>query len=177
MQRTIFLAMLAAASLFACGKPEEAPVPVAPTPAADTPQAESLPVTVPEPRAPAVETAPVAQPEAVPVTPPVAAATTAKPAPEPKSSSEVAPSAPKSDLAHGQQIYRQACAFCHDKGVAGAPAIGDAAAWSPRLAQGMDALYASAMGGKGAMPARGGNPALADNDVKAAVDFLAAQAR
>jgi len=47
----------------------------------------------------------------------------------------------------------------------------------PRLAQGLDTLYASALQGKGAMPARGGNPALADTDVKAAVDHLAAQSR
>jgi cytochrome c5 len=90
--------------------------------------------------------------------------------------SETAPPLNKPDLAHGQQIYRQACAFCHDKGVAGAPKMGDAAAWSPRLAQGMDTLYASAMNGKNAMPAKGGNPSLADTDVKAAVDYLAAQA-
>jgi cytochrome c5 len=59
----------------------------------------------------------------------------------------------------------------------GAPKIGDAAAWSPRLAQGMDALYASALRGKGAMPAKGGNPSLADDDARSAVDFLTAQAR
>ena len=86
------------------------------------------------------------------------------------------PVAVKSDLAHGQQIYRQTCAFCHDEGVTGAPKIGDAGAWSPRLAQGMDTLYASALHGKNAMPARGGNPSLADADVRAAVDYLAAQA-
>jgi cytochrome c5 len=81
----------------------------------------------------------------------------------------------KSGLAHGQQIYRQSCAFCHDKGLMGAPQIGDAAAWSPRLAQGMDALYASALRGKGAMPAKGGNPSLPGDDVKAAVNFIRAQ--
>jgi cytochrome c5 len=61
--------------------------------------------------------------------------------------------------------------------VAGAPRIGDAAAWSPRLAQGRDALNVSALRGKGAMPAKGGNPSLADSDVIAAVDYLSAQAR
>ncbi len=55
--------------------------------------------------------------------------------------------------------------------------IGDAAAWNPRLAQERDALHASALRGKGAMPAKGGNPALADSDVIAAVDYLSAQAR
>jgi cytochrome c5 len=41
----------------------------------------------------------------------------------------------------------------------------------------MDGLYASALRGKGAMPAKGGNPSLADADVKAAVDYLAARSR
>lgn len=81
------------------------------------------------------------------------------------------------DLVHGQTIYRQACAFCHDKGVAGAPRTGDAAAWAPRIAQGRDTLHAVAVRGKGAMPAKGGNPALGEADVHAAVDFMIAQSR
>jgi cytochrome c5 len=122
-------------------------------------------VAAPEPVAPPVESASAPQAEAAPAT--------AKPA-EPQAAPA---SAAKPDLAHGQQIYRQACAFCHDKGIAGAPKTGDAAAWTPRLAQGMDGVYASALRGKGAMPAKGGNPSLADADVKAAVDYLAAQSR
>ena len=58
-------------------------------------------------------------------------------------------------------------------GVAGAPKTGDKAAWAPRLKTGMNALYANALKGKNAMPAKGGNAALADSDVKAAVDYLA----
>lgn len=50
-------------------------------------------------------------------------------------------------------------------------------AWGLRMAQGVDALYASAIHGKGAMPARGGNPALADADIEAAVDYILAQSR
>ena len=183
----IFLALLAATSLLACGKPEEAPAPTAPPPAAAGPQAESPPVTPLESVTPLVETPSVLPPETALTAPPPAAAipksTEVKPVPAaqsaavPKSSSEAAPTAPKPDLAHGQQIYRQSCAYCHDKGVAGAPKVGDTAAWSPRLAQGMDALYASALRGKGAMPGKGGNPSLADDDVKAAVDYLSAQAR
>ena len=45
------------------------------------------------------------------------------------------------------------------------------------MAQGVEALYASAIRGKGAMPARGGNPALADADIEAAVDYILAQSR
>jgi cytochrome c5 len=61
--------------------------------------------------------------------------------------------------------------------VAAAPKIGDAAAWAPRLALGMDVLYASTLRGKNAMPAKGGNPSLSDADAKAAVDYLVAQSR
>lgn len=98
-------------------------------------------------------------------------------APRVSAAGEASPVAVKSDLAHGQQIYRQTCAFCHDKGIAGAPIIGEAGAWSPRLAQGMATLYDSALRGKNAMPAKGGNPSLADADVRAAVDYLAGQIR
>jgi cytochrome c5 len=172
---TILIAA-SAASLLACGKSENAPAPAAP-PAAEAPQTRA-----PEPVAPVVETpqseAPAAPPEAklaqpAAVSPPVAT----RPEPAARVASEAAPGTPSPDLAHGQQIYRQACAFCHDKGVAGAPKVGDVAAWSPRLAQGMDTLYTVALRGKGAMPAKGGNPSLADADVKAAVDYLVAQAR
>ena len=58
-----------------------------------------------------------------------------------------------------------ACAACHDAGVLGAPKIGSKADWEPRLAQGMDALVASAANGKGSMPPQGSifnNDALKD---------------
>ena len=96
--------------------------------------------------------------------------------PQASAANEASPVAVQSDLAHGQQIYRQTCAFCHDKGITGAPIIGEASDWRPRLAQGMTALYASALQGRNAMPAKGGNPSLADADVRAAVDYLAGQA-
>ena len=67
--------------------------------------------------------------------------------------------------------------MCHAAGVAGAPKFGDKAAWAPRLKTGIDALYASALKGKGAMPAKGGNATLADADVKAAVDYMVAAAK
>ena len=63
---------------------------------------------------------------------------------------------------------------CHATGVAGAPKLGDKAAWAPRLKTGKEALYASVIKGKGAMPPKGGNAALSDADVKAAVDYLVA---
>jgi len=114
-------------------------------------------------------------------TSPVTSAPTEKPvAAEAASTAPAAspiPSSAPADSNAGRQVYRQTCAFCHDKGIAGAPRVGDRVVWGPRLAQGMDALYASAIRGKGAMPARGGNPALADADIEAAVDYILAQSR
>ena len=77
----------------------------------------------------------------------------------------------------GRKTYDTACMVCHGAGVAGAPKFGDKAAWVPRLKTGMDALYASALKGKAAMPPKGGNTALPDADVKAAVDYMAAAAK
>ena len=88
-----------------------------------------------------------------------------------------APAAGGGDAAKGKSVYDASCAACHAAGVAGAPKIGDKAAWAPRLKQGVDALYQTALKGKGAMPPKGGNMSLADADVKAAVDFMVGQAK
>jgi cytochrome c5 len=82
-----------------------------------------------------------------------------------------APVAPTPAI-NGEQIYRTLCFSCHDMAVANAPKLGDKAAWAPRIATGMDTLYANALKGKNAMPAKGGNAALSDDEVKAAVDFM-----
>ena len=79
--------------------------------------------------------------------------------------------------ADGKSTYDTACNVCHGAGIAGAPKLGDKAAWAPRLKQGKDTLYASALKGKGAMPPKGGNTALSDEAVKAAVDHMIAAAR
>ena len=78
----------------------------------------------------------------------------------------------KADAGKGKAVYDSACTVCHAAGVAGAPKAGDKAAWAPRIKTGMDALYASSLKGKNAMPPKGGNLALADSDVKAAVDYM-----
>lgn len=76
----------------------------------------------------------------------------------------------------GESTYNGLCAACHAAGVAGAPKTGDKANWGPRIAQGKETLYTHAIKGfqgkAGMMPAKGGNPALSDADVKAAVDFM-----
>jgi len=77
----------------------------------------------------------------------------------------------------GEDIYKSTCSACHGTGAAGAPVFGDKAAWAPRIKQGMDTLYNSALKGKGAMPPKGGNTALADADVKAGVDYMVSAAK
>ena len=80
-------------------------------------------------------------------------------------------------VADGAATYKDACAVCHAAGIAGSPKFGDKAAWAPRIATGMDALYNTALKGKGAMPAKGGRTELSDNAVKAVVDYMVAQAK
>jgi cytochrome c5 len=106
------------------------------------------------------------------------------PAPAPAAPVAVAAAAPAPAAAAasgaadaGKATYDTTCAVCHAAGVAGAPKLGDKAAWAPRVGQGKDALHANALKGKGAMPPKGGNPALADADVKAAVDFMLAASK
>jgi cytochrome c5 len=77
----------------------------------------------------------------------------------------------------GKKVYDTTCMACHATGAAGAPKLGDKAAWAPRLKTGADALYASVLKGKGAMPAKGGNAALSDAEVKAGVDYMTAAAK
>ncbi|MCW8886031.1 MAG: c-type cytochrome [Motiliproteus sp.] len=76
-----------------------------------------------------------------------------------------------------EKTYKSLCFSCHDNGIAGAPKLGDQAVWAPRIAAGMDTLYATAINGKGAMPPKGGNVSLSDEAVKAAVDYMVAQAQ
>lgn len=81
----------------------------------------------------------------------------------------------------GQQVYQAACVACHGAGIAGAPKLADKSQWAARIAKGIDTLYASAVNGvqgsAGVMPARGGNPALSNADVRAAVDYMIARSK
>jgi cytochrome c5 len=82
---------------------------------------------------------------------------------------------------NGQQIYQTTCVACHDAGIAGAPKLGDKSQWAKHIAKGVGALYASAVNGvqgsAGAMPPKGGNPALSDAEVRAAVDYMVARSK
>ncbi|MGE0335808.1 MAG: cytochrome c5 family protein [Gammaproteobacteria bacterium] len=83
--------------------------------------------------------------------------------------------------AKGKEIYDAVCFACHTPGAAGAPKLGDAAAWGPRIAKGMDMLYDHSingfMGEAGLMPPKGGRPDFADADIKAAVDYMTANSK
>lgn len=127
-----------------------------------------------EPAAPAGADNAAATPAAAPAeTAPAPAA--AEPAAAATAAPEVVAAAPAASGA-GEALYKQACQVCHAAGVAGAPKLGDKAAWEPRMKEGMDAMYAIATNGKGAMPPRGGTTA-SDADLRAAVDYMAAAAK
>ena len=79
--------------------------------------------------------------------------------------------------ADGKVVYGQTCAVCHATGVAGAPKLGDKAAWGPRTGQGKDALVAAVVKGKGGMPPKAGNASLTDADIRASVDYMLEQLR
>lgn len=107
-----------------------------------------------------------------------------KPAPDAAASAPAA-AAPATGVAAadnslGKDVYRKSCTACHGAGIAGAPKTGDKAMWGPRIAQGKETLYKHAIegftGSTGIMLARGGNSRLSDDEVKAAVDFMADQA-
>ena len=73
----------------------------------------------------------------------------------------------------GAAIVQANCAMCHAGGLMGAPKIGDAGQWGPRIAQGKDTLIKHAINGIRQMPARGGNASLSDEQVAAAVVNMA----
>ena len=103
-----------------------------------------------------------------------------QPAAEASKAAEVAKPAEMSAAdehhAKGEKVFKGTCAMCHQTGAAGAPIAGKKEEWSARIAQGMPTLYDHSLKGftgkKGMMPAKGANPSLKDEDVKAAVDYM-----
>jgi cytochrome c5 len=139
-----FLPFVIVAVLAGCGEKTAAPTAAPAEPTASAP----APAPAPSVAAPAETVA-----EAIDTGPVIAAASAG-------------------DLARGKQVYNTSCIACHAAAVMGAPKLSDKAAWDPRLAKGLDALYASSISGIKLMPPRGGNASLKDEDLKAAVDFM-----
>ncbi|MCW9023678.1 MAG: c-type cytochrome [Gammaproteobacteria bacterium] len=81
----------------------------------------------------------------------------------------------------GQKTYQMACFACHGTGAAGAPKVGDKAAWKDRIAQGMATLEKHALKGykgkTGFMPPKGGRADISDDDVKAAITYMVGQSK
>src|SRR3989454_8869807 len=75
----------------------------------------------------------------------------------------------------GEQVYKAVCTNCHQTGVAGAPKIGDKAAWAPHIKEGLNELVGEAIKGVRAMPPRGGDASLTDEEVARAVVYMANQ--
>lgn len=181
-------ALIFALTLTACGSdeaPEEdkaATSTAAPAAPAATKE-ETKPDTAP-PAPPTSETSTATKPvaaadstkleESKPATTPVPPAPSSAPAP---TAANAAPQSTTTAAVDGEKVYNGLCQTCHNAGVAGAPKLTDKAAWAPRLATGMDALYTTSINGKGAMPPKGGNPALSDAEVKAAVDYMVSKAK
>ena len=92
---------------------------------------------------------------------------------------EMAAATPAMSAGRGKEVYDSACFVCHATGVAGAPKLGDATGWAPRVKQGSDTLYGHAikgfMGEAGLMPPKGGRMDYSDEDVKAAVDYMVSE--
>jgi cytochrome c5 len=134
----------------------------------------------PLPQAPAAAAAASAPAEAAPAAPvaaaPAPATAPAAPAAPVAAAAPAAPAAAVVAAAPGAvpatpALYTQLCQACHLAGVAGAPKSGDKAAWAPRIALGVDALTASVIKGKGAMPPRGGSAAT-DAELRAVVEYM-----
>ena len=124
--------------------------------------------------------APVAMVAIDPNAPPSSAAPAASPPAQAAAASPaIPPPAAKAAQAGGagKATFDRVCTACHATGVAGAPKLGDKAAWAPRIKAGKEALYTAALHGKGAMPPKGGNPAITDADVRAAVDYMLSAAK
>ncbi|CAJ0888140.1 c-type cytochrome [Ralstonia flatus] len=133
-----------------------------------------------EPAAPAGAGAAPAQAAAPEASAPAAAQAPAAAAAAPAAAAPAAPAvaaAPQAAAGEvGKKVYDSTCQMCHAAGVAGAPKFGDKAAWAPRIAEGKAKMYDIALHGKGAMPPKG-TYAGSDDDVKAAVDYMAAAAK
>ena len=83
--------------------------------------------------------------------------------------------APAASGADGQKVYEANCKACHGGAIPSVPHVGKKEDWAPRIKQGKETLYKHALEGFNAMPAKGGNAGLSDDEIKAAVNYMANQ--
>ena len=94
--------------------------------------------------------------------------------PEEKAEAPAAEAKPaESAKVDGKAVFEANCKACHSGLIPGAPAVGKKEDWAPRIKQGKDTLHKHALEGFNSMPAKGGNGSLSDDEVKAAVDYMA----
>ena len=110
--------------------------------------------------------------DAVASTPAAAGSAPAADAPKADDKGAAAPAAGGAD---GQKVYEANCKMCHGGTIPGAPGVGKNDEWAPRIKQGKETLYKHALEGFNAMPAKGGNAGLSDDEIKAAVNYMANQ--
>ena len=103
-----------------------------------------------------------------------AAAGSAPAADAPKADDKGA-AAPAAGGADGQKVYEANCKMCHGGTIPGAPGVGKNDEWAPRIKQGKETLYKHALEGFNSMPAKGGNAGLSNDEIKAAVNYMANQ--
>lgn len=96
---------------------------------------------------------------------------------EPEPAAVTADAGAAAEPKSGEEIYNGSCMACHATGAAGAPKVGDTAAWAPRIAQGSDKLLANAINGLNAMPPKGLCMACSEADLQAAVDYMVSQSQ
>jgi cytochrome c5 len=88
---------------------------------------------------------------------------------------------PVAETLSGPQVYNSACLACHGAGIGGAPVLGNAEAWAPRIAQGVDVLKNHAINGfqgsVGYMPAKGGRADLSDEEIANAVEYMVSESQ
>ena len=74
-----------------------------------------------------------------------------------------------------ESTYQMSCFACHGTGAAGAPLLGDADAWTERMAKGMDAVMVNVMNGINAMPAKGLCMTCSEDDLLSLVNYMSSQ--
>lgn len=168
MRNTLFIVSIMSMALLSCGKSEQAAETVTTNSGVDAEDTQAGTVS---------ESQGTAEMQAVQDS----ASSEARKAAVTEEAVQTAASGPDASesVIDGESVYKQACISCHMTGAAGAPKLGDASAWQPRIARGVDTLVLSAIAGVPgtAMVAKGACNNCSDDDIRAAVEYMVAQSR